>query len=236
MTPRPDRIRVGAIIQARMGSQRLPDKSLRPIAGRPVLQYVIERLQHCDSLDAIVVATSSEAVDDSIHAFCRSHGVACVRGELEDVAGRFCRGLDAYPMDAFVRVCGDRPLLDQALVSRGIDLFRAGTFDVVTNVCPPTFPPGQTVEVIRTETFRLAYSEMKAEADREHVTPLFYRHPERFRLHNFRADHDYAGVRLVLDTESDARRLESIFQQMTREHWTYSVDDLVQLCRQPSFL
>ena len=229
-------LRVGAIIQARMSSQRLPGKSLRSIAGRPVLQYVVERLQHCDRIEAMVVATSTDVADDPIHAFCRFHGIDCIRGELNDVAGRFCRALSVHPMDAFVRVCGDRPLLDQALVARGIDLFRAGDVDVVTNACPPTFPPGETVEVVRTDTFRSAYPYMEAGSDREHVMPLFYRHPKRFHVENFCADRDYSGVRLVLDTESDARVVEGIVRRMTREHWTYPIDEVVSLYHQPSLL
>ena len=223
-------MRIGAIVQARMGSGRLPGKSLRSIAGQPMLQYVLDRLQRCPDVDRIVVATSTAPCDDALAGYCEDRGIACVRGSEHDVASRFMSALEREPLDAFVRVCGDRPLLDQALVSRAVGLYRAGDHDLVTNVWPATFPPGQTVEVVRTATFLAAIAGMNA-ADREHVTPLFYRDHHLFRIQNFVAAADYSGVRLVVDTEADAQVIEGIVARMQRDHWTYSLDEIVDLYR-----
>lgn len=223
-------MRIGAIVQARMGSSRLPGKSLRPIAGRPLLQYVLDRLQRCPDVDRIVVATSTATGDDLLARYCEDRGVVCVRGSENDVASRFMGVLEREPMDAFVRVCGDRPLLDHALVSRAVGLYRAGDDDLVTNAWPATFPPGQTVEVVRTATFQRAFAGMNAQ-DREHVTPLFYRDHQRFRIQNFTADADYSGVRLVVDTQADARVIEGIITRMHRDHWTYSLDEIAAFYR-----
>jgi spore coat polysaccharide biosynthesis protein SpsF len=221
-----------AIVQARMSSRRLPGKMLRPLAGRPVLQHVLDRLAHVRQIDRVVIATSTDATDDPIAAFCSERGVAYVRGSLNDVAGRFCTALRQYPADRFVRVCGDRPLLDPALVDRGLTMFADGDVDVVTNVHPPTFPPGQTVEIIAAAAFVRAYPRMNDAGDREHVTPFLYRHPGDFRIRNFAAAEDFSGTRFVIDTVDDAVRLERVIGLMTRQASSYSVSELAALYRQ----
>jgi spore coat polysaccharide biosynthesis protein SpsF len=222
---------VGAIVQARMGSSRLPGKTLRPIHGRPLLEYVLQRVRQCASLGPLVVATSRRAEDDPIDAFCASHGVSCWRGDALDVAGRFDAVLARYPMDAFVRVCGDRPFLDQALIERAVRLFAEGACDIATNAWPATYPPGQTVEVVAAPLFRDTYPRFGQDGDREHVTPFFYRHAADYRIVNFTADEDYRDVRLVVDTDDDVRIVEGIVDRMTREHWTYPVAEVARLYR-----
>jgi spore coat polysaccharide biosynthesis protein SpsF (cytidylyltransferase family) len=226
------RVSTLAIVQARMNSRRLPGKMLRQLADRPVLQHVLDRLSLVPALDLIVVATSSDPTDDPIAAFCRERDIACVRGSLDDVAGRFCAVLDQYPADRFVRVCGDRPLLDPALVDRGLEMFSEGGVDVVTNVHPPSFPAGQTVEIVAADVFRRTYRRMSDCGDKEHVTPFFYRHASDFRIRNFSADEDFSGTRFVIDTADDAMRLERVLGLMTRDHSTYSVSELAALYRQ----
>ena len=163
-----------------MSSRRLPGKVLRPLAGKPALQYLLERLSHCDEVDRVIVATSGEASDDPVAAFCAAAGALVHRGPLEDVAARFGEVAERFELDAFVRVTADSPLLDQALVDRGAALYREGDFDVVTNVYPrSTFPSGQSLEVVRAEAFRRALAGMDDPYEHEHVTPYFYRHPER---------------------------------------------------------
>lgn len=220
-------MRIGAVVQARMTSERLPGKVLREVAGRPLLGYLLERLARCPALDAVVVATSTDPTDAPVERFCRERGVACYRGSLSNVARRFRDALDAHGLDAFVRVSGDSPLLDPALVGRGVRLFRAGAFDLVTNVHPRSYPPGQSVEVVGREGFRRACVAMHEADEREHVTLHFYRHPGRFRIENFAAARDYGGLRLTVDTADDLARLEAIVAAMTRPHWEYGLDDLV---------
>jgi spore coat polysaccharide biosynthesis protein SpsF len=214
-----------------MSSRRLPGKMLRPLGGRPLIDHVLHRLAAVEELDAVVVATSDHPSDDVLAEYCDARRIPCVRGELEDVAARFCRALDVYPADRFVRVCGDRPLLDPALVRRGLALFDEGDVDVVTNVFPASYPPGQTVEVIGTEAFRRAYPRMERASDREHVTAFFYREPTDFRIRNFASGEDYREVRFVLDTAEDAAVLERVLGAMTGNGLGYSVSELVALYR-----
>ena len=174
--------KLGAIVQARMSSQRLPNKVLHKVAGKPMLQYLLERLEHCNCLDAIVVATSAEDSDTPIAEHCRQNGVPCYRGSLSNVAGRFNEALNIYHFDGFVRVNGDSPLLDQNLIEKAVSIFLAGDLDIVTNGQKRTYPKGQSVEVLRADTFRYAYQLMREEDEFEHVTPYFYKHAEKFLL------------------------------------------------------
>jgi spore coat polysaccharide biosynthesis protein SpsF (cytidylyltransferase family) len=219
---------IGAVVQARTGSTRLPGKVLRSLRGQPLLVYVLERLERARRLDALVVATSTAAVDDAVAELCAAHGVACFRGPLDDVAARFVGAAAAHGLDAIVRVSGDSPLLDQALVDRGVELY-GDDVDLVTNVSPRTFPPGQSVEVVRTEALRAACAEMAEAEDREHVTRHLYAHPGRFRIRSFAAARDYGGLRLVVDTGEDFERVEAILGRMTRPHWDYGLDEVVEL-------
>lgn len=214
-----------------MSSRRLPGKSLRPLAGRPALAYVLERLAHAESLDLIVVATSSDGADDAIARFCRAEGVQCHRGPLDDVAGRFGEVVDRFGLEEFVRISGDSPFLDQRLVDRAVKLFTETEVALVTNVFPRSFPHGQSVEVLRAGPFRAALADMTDPADREHVTPFLYRHPERFPLQSFSAPRDWSDVRLVLDTPEDEVRIATMLARMERPHWDYRYDELVGLAQ-----
>lgn len=218
-------MRVGAVVQARMGSRRLPGKVLTPLAGRPALEWLLERLERADTLDTIVVAISGEAEDDAIASFAAARGTACHRGSLNDVAGRVIGAARAHGLDAIVRVNGDSPLLDQRLVDRGVTLFRESGADLVTNVRPRTFPPGQSVEVARTESLARAHAGDTSDEDREHVTGPLYENG--FAVVRFVADPPRTQPSFTLDTEDDRVRLEGILRGMQRPHHEYTWEELL---------
>ncbi len=212
-----------------MSSQRLPNKVLLEAAGKPMLQYLLERLEHCDCLDNIVVATSVDDSDTPIADYCRQNGVACYRGSLSDVAGRFSEVLDVYHFDAFVRINGDSPLLDQRLIEKGVSLFLGGDFDLVTNVFPRTYPIGQSVEVLRTVTYQSTYDRMQEEEDREHVGRYYYQHPDEFRIQNFALTENLSRIQLSVDTWQDMDHFVTIASKMTRPHWEYTQEDILRI-------
>lgn len=222
---------IGAIVQARMSSRRLPGKVLKPVAGKPMLQYLLERLEHCSLLDRVVVATSTEVSDDRIKLLCDRNRVECLRGSLEDVAGRFNAVIEKYKFDAFVRVNGDSPLLDQNLIDKGVTLFMSGKFDLVTNIAPRTFPQGQSVEVLRSETFRRTYRLMQTLEDREHVTRFFYRNGQDFKILNFVCEFDCDAVSLAIDTADDLHIFANVVSRMRKPPWNYSLPQLLELFR-----
>jgi len=227
-------MKLGIIIQARMSSSRLPGKVLQSILGKPMLQYLLERLEHRDAHDPVIVATSSDASDREIADFCRSHGILCHRGPLENVALRFSEAARAASLDAFVRVNGDSPLLDQRLVDKGVALFREGKWDLVSNVQKRSFPKGQSVEVIRGAPFHRAINALVDSEDREHATRYFYREEARFKILNFESGHSWSTVSLSVDTAADKAHVEAILTRMDRPHWEYDLSQIMDIHRELS--
>jgi spore coat polysaccharide biosynthesis protein SpsF len=225
-------VNAGIVVQARFSSERLPGKVLRPLAGRPLLGWLIERLRTLGDEARIIVATSDRPEDAAVAEFARASGVEVFRGALDDVLARLLGAFDAFALDVGVRVSGDSPLLDPRLVSRALGLFRAGDADLVTNVQVRTYPKGQSVEAIGAAALRRAYAEARAPADREHVTPYFYAHPELFRIRNFTFDPPAPGLQLSVDTAHDFATVERMLQAMSRPHTDYDVAALVALHRE----
>lgn len=210
-----------------MNSERLPGKVLREVCGRPLLAYLVERLAGCRDAPTIV-ATSTSEHDDAVAAFCAAAGVLCHRGPEDDVASRCAEAAERFGLTAFGRVSGDSPLLDPVLVDRAVTLFRRDEYDLVTNVRPRTFPPGQSVEVVRVDAFLAALPSLEAQ-QREHVTQHLYDAGLGLRIANFAADRDYGDLRLAVDTEEDLERIEALVAAMERPHWEYGLDEIARL-------
>jgi spore coat polysaccharide biosynthesis protein SpsF len=224
-----ERMRIGAVIQARMTSQRLPGKVLRQICGKPALGYVLESVQRSLAIATVVVATSSHQSDDAIVDFCENLGVQYHRGPLDDVVERVAQAVVAHGLDCFFRVCGDSPLLDHRLLDQALSVYTAGEYDLVTNVMPRTFPAGESVELVRTAAFDAARAGAMTAKDREHVTQYFYRHRASFRIGTFKAPYAWQAVRLVLDTPEDLAVIEDILSKMDKPHWEYDLAALMRL-------
>lgn len=207
--------RIVAIVQARTGSARLPRKVLLDLAGKPLLVHVLDRLARARELDAVVVATSDEPGDDAVAELCAAHGTPCVRGPHEDVAARFALAAREHGVDAFVRVSGDSPLIDAALVDRAVARFREGGVDLVTNVRPRSFPPGQSVEVVATRRFLELLPKMTTVDEREHVTPLLYE--SGLRVARIDSGRDYGDLSLAVDTAADLARLDALIRRVGPE-------------------
>jgi len=208
---------------------RLPGKVLYRVNGKPMLEYLLERLDQCTSVDAVVVATSTDQTDDPVERYCRSRERKCFRGSSENVASRFKDVVDRYRSDAFVRVSGDSPLLDPGLVDRAVGIFLQGGLDLVTNVFPRSYPRGQSVEVVRTETFRRVFDDGWSNDEAQHVTPFFYRRQEAFRIVNFCADADYSGIHLAVDTAADMERFTAIVEAMEKPQWQYGFAEILEI-------
>ena len=193
-----------------MSSRRLPGKVLREIAGRPLLQWTIERVRRAKSISNIVVATSVLDEDDPFETLCQNMSVKCFRGDLNDVRSRYIAIATNTNIRQFVRICGDSPLIDPALIDQGVYIASSGNFDLVTNILVRTYPIGQSVEIVSTRALLRLADEEKEQMDIEHVTVGFYRKNSNYRVESFTHDRDYGDIRLAVDTEQDLQSISKI--------------------------
>lgn len=204
-----------AIILARMTSKRLPGKVLCRLAGRPLIDHVIDRARTIPSVTQVVVATSVDASDDRLADHCRDRGVAVFRGSLDDASRRVRDCAETYGCDYFARVNADSPFLDAALIEHGLNRAVADSLDLVTNLRPRTWPYGIAVEVFSARTYRNAYERMDRPEDFEHVSAFFYRHLAEFRYANLVSpDGDHTDARLTIDDEADLVRAEELIRRL----------------------
>lgn len=206
--PSPSSTTLG-IIQARMGSTRLPGKVLRKLAGRTVLDRVVRAARSSGVLDDLVVATTTEAIDDPIVAECAAIGVACHRGPVDDVLSRFLGVLDTHDSDLVMRFTADCPLLDSRLVAMAWRVFAAAGVDYLTTSIARTLPRGLDVEIVRTPVLR-AIDALATEHHRTHVTSYIYTHADDFDVIGLTMQPDLSHLRLTLDTEDDWKLIEAI--------------------------
>ena len=202
-----------AIIQARMGSGRLPGKVLMDLAGESVLARVVRRLGRSREIDRIVVATTSATADDPIAQTCESLRVACFRGAEHDVLDRFYHAAHANAADVVVRVTSDCPLIDATVVDETIQLFRDQGADYASNVFPRTYPRGLDTEVFTLAALDRAWSDAPEPHQREHVTAFFYENPHKFRQASMTGVADFSRYRWTLDTPDDLELLRTIYSR-----------------------
>lgn len=223
---------VAAVIQARMGSTRLPGKIMRPLAGRPVLAHVIERVRACPLIREVVVATTALPRDDVVVELADSQGVRTHRGSEDDVLSRVYDA--ARGADVVVRVTADCPLLDPDLLERMLLRFTAAreagrALDYLSNTIVRTYPRGLDAEIVTFEALERAYRQAIDPYEREHVTPYIYRHPEMFRIEPFTGERDLSGLRWTLDTEEDYRFLTEISAALAGQDASFGMQAVLDL-------
>lgn len=208
------------IIQARMGSNRLPGKVLMDIAGRPMVAHVHDRVARAEKIDRVVVATTVEEIDTPLAGFCSSQGWCCFRGSHEDVLDRYYQAACKYQADVVVRVTADCPLIDPGVIDQVVGEFQSQqpTVDYASNTLEPrTFPRGLDVEVFKFASLERAWREATDSACREHVTPYFYRSPDVFQLLAVRAKTVESAQRWTVDTPEDLQLIRSLFEHLAAE-------------------
>lgn len=204
---------IAVFIQARMGSTRLPGKVLMPLAGRPVLEHVIERVKASGVGEPIVVTTFS-AKDLPIVAYCAAHGIRVFCGSENDVLDRFWQAAKLIDADHVVRITADCPILDPEVVRIVVDTHLESCADYTSNVQVETFPDGLDVEVFRRTSLERAWNEAQLTSEREHVTPYIRNNPGLFVQRDVRNSEDLSGMRWTLDTPDDYQFLTTLFLEL----------------------
>lgn len=207
-------------IQARMSSNRLPGKVLMPFNGKPIIQNVVDAV----GVERAVVLTSVEVSDDPLVQYLEEQNIAYYRGALDNVFGRFCGAIEKFNPEWVMRICADSPLIPRELIDEMVNIGR-GECDMVTNVFPRSFPKGHSVEIIRARSMLEISDDKLTDHDREHVTPYFYRHADRFKILSVWQDDNMSERGYAVDTREDYDRLTAMQEldfQYKPELWKVS--------------
>lgn len=228
------------VIQARTGSTRLPGKVRLPLAGRPLLQRMVERVaaaQQQTPFD-LVVATTTSPEDDSLVELCAEIEVPCFRGHPTDLLDRHYQAARAAGADTVVKIPSDCPLIDPAVIARVLTFYREnqGRYDFVSNLHPATYPDGNDVELMPMPLLEQAWKEASRLLEREHTTPFFWERPERFRLGNvaWETGLDYSmSHRFTIDYQADYDFIAAVYDALyTKERPIFTLADILALCEQ----
>lgn len=235
-TPEPRTPNPLAILQARMGSTRLPGKVLRPLAGAPTLVRIVERVRACPAIGNVVVATSDREGDEPIRQLCAAEGIDCFAGSEQDVLDRFYRTAVRFGGDPLVRITADCPLVDPVLVSKLVALFQSGDYDhvgVATGagalfLGQGRYPDGLDAECVSFAALERAWREAASLPDREHVTPYIWRHKDLFRCGQLTSPVDYSRLRWTVDNEADYALIARIYDVLYRPDRVFVMDDVLR--------
>lgn len=218
-----------AIINARMGSERLPGKPLRSIAGRPLLGHLLDRVRHVRGIDGIVVAIPASAENDRLEAFCRGEGVSSFRGAEDDVLGRMLGALEEMKATIGIEVYGDGPLIDPAMIEECLTVFRnEGPYDLVGNDMKATYPSGMYTEVFSVAALRSSAEHSQDPAVREHGTLFLRQHPDIYAVKNIEAQGALRRplVHLDVDTEVDVGVIDAILRHFL-PRTDFTLEDII---------
>jgi spore coat polysaccharide biosynthesis protein SpsF len=206
--------KVVAIVQARMKSTRLPGKVLEPLRGEPMFAWVVERARLAKTLGEVIVATTTDQLDDVIVDQCRTRNIKVYRGDPVDVLDRYWRALVASDAEIIVRLTADCPFIDPDLIDETVRILleAENPIDFAATRLPweRTYPIGLDVEVCTREVLKIAWQEADETHHREHVMPYLYENPERFRILLLNAEKDYGDLRWTVDTEEDLAFIQEI--------------------------
>jgi spore coat polysaccharide biosynthesis protein SpsF len=200
-----------AIIQARMGSTRLPGKVLKALEGKTVLARVVGRVSQANLLDEVIIATTDTAKDNAIIEECERLKVPVFRGDEQDVLDRYHQAAQREKADVIVRITADCPLIDPELLDETISARLKTNADYASNALDRTYPRGLDVEVFTFQALECAWGQARLPYQREHVTPYLYEHPEEFRILKLRGQRDYSHLRWTLDTPEDFECIGAIY-------------------------
>lgn len=226
------RPRVVVIVQARMGSTRLPGKVLMDLEGRPMLERQLERLARARTPDATVVATTTDPRDQPIVDLAMRLGVPVTRGSEDDVLARYLQAAHEHAADIVVRVTADCPLIDPEVLDRcGDALLADPNLDYASNTLERTYPRGLDVEALRLPVLEIAHDEATEPTDREHVTRFIWRQPERFRLHPITDDRDHSNLRWTVDTPEDLELVRAVYADTLPDNPCFTYADALDHAR-----
>jgi len=220
------------IVQARMGSSRLPGKVLKEVCGKTLLELQYERIQQATQVERTIIATTTGLLDDAIAELCQSRAIEYFRGSEEDVLDRYyqaARQTDCRSGDAVIRITADCPLLDPTILDQVVELFWKAGVDYASNTNPPTFPDGMDVEIFKYEALEQAWQEANLLSEREHVTPYLRNHGGIFSQTNLNNNIDLSHLRLTVDESEDLELVRFIYERLYPHNSAFLLTDILRV-------
>lgn len=217
------------VLQARMSSTRLPGKVLLPILGKPMLALQLERIRLAHRVDGLTVATSSQATDDGIESLCRTMGVDCYRGSLNDVLDRFYQAARRHRAAHVMRLTGDCPLTDPELLDALVELHLREGSDYSSNVHDRTYPDGLDVEIFTFAALEQAWSTARTPFEREHVTPWMYCTGPDLKRCALKDSQDRSALRWTVDYPEDYAFVTRVFEALYPCNLAFTAKDIYRL-------
>lgn len=222
------KMNVIAIIQARMGSTRLPGKVLEDISGETMLARVLARVTQSSLINSVLVATTEEAIDEAIVDECQRLQTPFFRGSESDVLDRYYQAAKAHDAEAVVRITSDCPLIDPGVIDQVVEVFLSANSDYASNFLERRYPRGLDIEIMKFSTLACAWNMAEEEYQRVHVTPYIYESPETFSLVSVSPDGDYGNYRWTVDVQEDLEFVRAVFSEMGDTN-TFTWLDIIKL-------
>lgn len=227
------------VIQARTGSSRLPGKVLMPLAGKPLLVRMVERVLRANLAGTVVIATTNESTDDPIEAICNEYGWNVYRGHPTDLLDRHYQAAKLFQADAVVKIPSDCPLIDPQIIDKVLNVFLESypAYDFVSNLHPPTYPDGNDVEVMKFSVLETAWKEAMLPMEREHTTPFIWERPERFTLNNVAWEKglNYSmSYRWTIDYPEDFTFISRVYDELYPINPNFGINDILDLLNKKS--
>ena len=220
---------INIILQARTSSTRLPNKVLKNILGKPMLEHQLLRLKQLKSVDNIIVATSDETSDDAIEILCDQNNVHCFRGSLDNVLQRYYSAYQRFPSEHIIRITGDCPVIDINIIDKVIKLHMSTGADYSSNCSPATLPDGLDVEIFTADALIKTYQQATKLSELEHVTLFIRSHPKLFTCKNYYHPTDYSHLRWTVDEPEDFELIQQIFENLYPHKPFFDLEDIVDL-------
>ena len=218
-----------AILQARMSSTRLPNKVLKLIVNKPMLQLQIERIQQAKLIDKIVVATSTMDEDNTIEQLCYQLNISCYRGSLDNVLDRFYQAASKFNATHIVRLTGDCPLIDPQIIDNVVALHLKQKSDYTSNCRIPCLPDGLDVEIINKNSLKTSWIYASRPSEKEHVTQYIRNNEDLFKLVDYQHSPDLSAHRWTVDEPDDFEFVNKVYQNLYNKKVNFTTSDILSL-------
>lgn len=227
-----DMSKILCILQARMGSSRLPGKVLMPIGEVPSIQFQIDRVLRSKYINRVVVATSTLDKDDAIANYCEKNGIPYFRGSENDVLSRFYECAKGFECDTIIRLTADCPLVDPELIDKVIDLYKCEQADYASNTVPfknSRFPDGTDCEVFSMQALETAYKEANKLPEREHVTFYIWQNEKKFKSVQLNNSENWSNYRFTVDYPEDRQAIIAIYEELRNRNQFGTCGEIVAI-------